>query len=122
MPVPLERTLDERVIGAEIKDLVGRAKSRQLKTHEITGSTFTVSNLGMFGVDHFDAIINAPEAAILAVGRITKQPVVVGDEIRVGQRMALTLSLDHRVVDGAIGARYLDELVAILESPESLEL
>ncbi|MEO8602177.1 MAG: 2-oxo acid dehydrogenase subunit E2, partial [bacterium] len=90
--------------------------------HEITGSTFTVSNLGMFPVDHFDAIINPPEAAILAVGRATEQPVVVDGEIRIGQRLSLTMSCDHRVVDGALGARYLEELVDILETPESLAL
>jgi len=122
---PVVRNADLKgigVIGAEIRDLVGRAKSRELKAHEITGSTFTVSNLGMFGVDHFDAIINPPEAAILAVGRIASQPVVADGEIAIGQRMTLTLSLDHRVVDGAVGARYLDQLVDILESPESLAL
>ncbi len=122
---PVVRNADLKgigVISAEIKDLVQRAKNRELKAHEISGSTFTVSNLGMFGVDHFDAIINPPEAAILAVGRLTKQPVVVDDEIVIGQRMTLTLSCDHRAVDGALGARYLDQLVEILERPESLAL
>jgi pyruvate dehydrogenase E2 component (dihydrolipoamide acetyltransferase) len=76
----------------------------------------------MYRVDQFDAIINPPEAAILAAGRIAKIPVVDDDEIRIGQRMSLTLSCDHRVVDGAMGARYLDELVEILEQPESLVL
>ena len=110
------------VISSEVKDLVGRAKDRNIKAHEITGSTFTVSNLGMFGVDHFDAIINPPEAAILAVGRIKKIPVVDGDRITIGKRMNMTLSCDHRVVDGALGARFLDQLVDLLERPESLAL
>ncbi len=110
------------VISAEVKDLVGRAKKREIKAHEITGSTFTISNLGMFGIDHFDAIINPPEAAILAVGRINDLPVVEGDRITIGKRMNLTLSCDHRVVDGALGARFLDELVDLLERPESLAL
>jgi pyruvate dehydrogenase E2 component (dihydrolipoamide acetyltransferase) len=110
------------VIGAEVRDLAERARNRALKAHDIQGSTFTVSNLGMFGIDHFEAIINPPEAAILAIGTVRKQPVVVGDAIVIGERMALTLSCDHRVVDGALGARFLDALVAILEGPEALAL
>jgi pyruvate dehydrogenase E2 component (dihydrolipoamide acetyltransferase) len=110
------------VISAEIKDLVERAKHRQLKAHEIQGSTFTVSNLGMFPVDQFDAIINPPEACILAVGRITKQPVVENERIAIGERMNVTLSCDHRVVDGALGARWLQSFVELLERPESLAL
>ncbi len=111
------------VISSEVKDLVGRAKDRKIKAHEIQGSTFTISNLGMFGIDLFDAIINPPEGAILAVGRIVKQP-VFDDEgnVVVGQRMNLTMSCDHRVIDGAVGARFLDALVELLESPESLAL
>jgi pyruvate dehydrogenase E2 component (dihydrolipoamide acetyltransferase) len=110
------------VIGAEVKDLVGRARERQIKADEIQGSTFTISNLGMFGINHFDAIINPPEAAILAVGRIRQVPLVVDDKITVGERMSLTMSCDHRVVDGALGARFLDNLVELLEGPESLAL
>lgn len=123
---PVVRSADLKgigVISAEIRNLVDRAKNRQIKAEEIQGSTFTVSNLGMFPVDHFDAIINPPEACILAVGRIQKQPVVTPDgQLGIGQRMALTLSCDHRVVDGALGARFLDELVDLLEHPESLAL
>lgn len=123
---PVVRNADLKglgVISNEVKDLVGRAKERKIKAHEITGSTFTISNLGMFGIDHFDAIINPPEGAILAVGRIVKQP-VFDDEgnVTVGQRMNLTMSCDHRVIDGAVGARFLDALVALLEQPESLAL
>ncbi len=123
---PVVRNADLKglgVISNEVKDLVGRAKDRKLKAHEITGSTFTISNLGMFGIDHFDAIINPPEGAILAVGRIVKQPIIDDDgKIGLGQRMTLTMSCDHRVIDGAVGARFLDELVELLESPESLAL
>ena len=111
------------VIGAEVKDLVGRAKERRIKADEIQGSTFTISNLGMFGVDHFDAIINPPEGAILAVGRTKKVPVFKDDDTLVmGQRMTLTMSCDHRVIDGAVGAKFLDVLTSILEQPESLAL
>ena len=122
---PVVRNADLKgigVISAEVRDLVKRAKSRQIKADEIQGSTFTVSNLGMFGVDQFDAIINPPEAAILAVGRVNEIPVVEDGRITVGKRMSLTLSCDHRVVDGALGARFLDELVDLLERPESLAL
>ncbi len=123
---PVVRNADLKglgVISTEVKDLVGRAKDRKLKAHEITGSTFTISNLGMFGIDHFDAIINPPEGAILAVGRIVKQPIIDDDgKIGLGQRMTMTMSCDHRVIDGAVGARFLDELVELLESPESLAL
>ena len=123
---PVVRNADLKglgVISSEVKDLVGRAKDRKLKAHEITGSTFTISNLGMFGIDHFDAIINPPEGAILAVGRIVKQPIIDDDgKIGLGQRMSMTMSCDHRVIDGAVGARFLDELVELLESPESLAL
>lgn len=110
------------VIGAEVRDLATRARDRQLKGHEIQGSTFTVSNLGMFGIRHFEAIINPPEAAILAIGTTREEPVVRDGQITVGKIMSLTLSCDHRVIDGALGAKYLSELVDILEKPESLAL
>jgi pyruvate dehydrogenase E2 component (dihydrolipoamide acetyltransferase) len=110
------------VISAEVRDLVERAKRRQIKAHEIQGATFTVSNLGMYGIDQFDAILNPPAACILAVGRIQKVPVIEGERIAIGERLSLTLTCDHRAVDGALGARYLDELREILERPESLAL
>jgi pyruvate dehydrogenase E2 component (dihydrolipoamide acetyltransferase) len=122
---PIIRNADLKgigVISAEVRDLVDRAKRRQLKTHEIQGATFTVSNLGMFGIDQFDAIINPPAACILAIGRIQRVPVVENDRIVIGDRLSLTLSCDHRAVDGALGARYMDELREILERPESLAL
>lgn len=126
---PVVRNADLKgigVISAEVRDLVDRAKNRRLKAPEIQGATFTVSNLGMFGIDQFDAIINPPAACILAVGRMQKVPVVVSDDgsdrLAIGERISLTLSCDHRAVDGALGARYLDELRDILERPEALAL
>lgn len=123
---PVIRNADLKGIGVisqEVKDLVGRAKERRIKSDEIQGSTFTISNLGMFGVDHFDAIINPPEGAILAVGRIIEQPKRLEDgSWGSEERMNLTMSCDHRVIDGAVGARFLDQLVEILEQPESLAL
>ncbi len=109
-------------IGDEVRQLAERARSRQLKVHEIQGSTFTVSNLGMFGIDSFEAIINPPEAAILAIGAAADVPVSREDELVMQKHVTLSLSCDHRVIDGALGARYLQELVAILEKPESLAL
>ena len=122
---PVVRNADLKgigVISAEVRDMVDRAKRRQLKAAEIQGATFTVSNLGMYGIDQFDAIINPPAACILAIGRIQRVPVVENDRIVIGDRLNLTLSCDHRAVDGALGARYMDELRDILERPESLAL
>jgi pyruvate dehydrogenase E2 component (dihydrolipoamide acetyltransferase) len=104
-------------IAAEIKDLAARAKDRRLLPNDYAGGTTTVSNLGMYGVESFAAIINPPQATILAVGAATRRPVVVGDEIRVGTRMDCTLSCDHRVVDGAVGARLLAAFRALIEEP-----
>jgi pyruvate dehydrogenase E2 component (dihydrolipoamide acetyltransferase) len=111
-----------RQISAEIRDLAGRAKNKKVTPEEMTGGTFTVSNLGMYGIDHFEAVINPPEGALLAVGAVKKVPVVEDDRIEIGQRMALTLSCDHRVVDGALGARLLQALVVVLENPAALAL
>ncbi len=107
-------------IAHEIKDLAARARDRKLKPEEFTGSTFTISNLGMFDVTEFTAIINPPESCILAVGAVRKQPVVKNDQLAVGHRMKVTLSSDHRVVDGALAAQYLAEVRRLLESPVSL--
>jgi len=109
-------------ISAEAKSLGGRAKDKKLQPAEFTGGTFCVSNLGMAGVDRFCAIINPPNAAILAVGATVKKPVVKDDEIVIGQRMTLTLSCDHRVVDGLLGAKFLNAIKAHLESPSLLLL
>jgi pyruvate dehydrogenase E2 component (dihydrolipoamide acetyltransferase) len=107
-------------ISSEAKSLAKRAKDKKLAPNDFTGGTFCVSNLGMMGIDRFSAIINPPNAAILAVGTTVKKPVVKNDQIVVGQRMSLTLSTDHRVVDGAIGARFLAALKLLLESPALL--
>lgn len=104
-------------ISESVKDLATRAKARKLKPEEFSGGTITVSNLGAYGIEQFCAIINPPQAAILAVGAIVKKPVVVGDQIVVGQRMNITLSGDHRVVDGAVAATYLGELKKLIEQP-----
>ena len=110
-------------ISAEAKALAIKAKEGKLKPDEFQGGTFTVSNLGMLGIDRFSAIINPPQAAILAVGNIVKKPVVgANDEIVVGHRQSITLSCDHRVVDGAVGAAYLKELRELIEKPALLLL
>jgi len=110
-------------ISGEAKALAAKAKEGKLKPDEFQGGTFTVSNLGMLGIDRFSAIINPPQAAILAVGNIVKQPVVsANDEIVVGHRQSITLSCDHRVVDGAVGAAYLKELRELIEKPALLLL
>jgi len=107
-------------ISAEAKSLGKLAKEKKLKPDQFTGGTFCVSNLGMMGIDRFSAIINPPNAAILAVGTTVKKPVVKDDQIVVGQRMSLTLSCDHRVVDGAVGAQFLAALRDLLEKPALL--
>jgi pyruvate dehydrogenase E2 component (dihydrolipoamide acetyltransferase) len=122
---PVVRNADRKHvldISAEIKDLATRARDRKLKPEEFMGSTFTISNLGMFDVTEFTAIINPPESCILAVGAVRKQPVVKNDQVTVGQRMKLTLSSDHRVVDGALAAQFLAEVRRLLENPVALLL
>jgi len=122
---PVVRDADQKGIGAiaaEVKDLAERAKKRGLKGHEITGSTFTVSNLGMLGIERFTAILNPPEAGILAIGATVDEPVVVKDQVVPGKRMTVTMSCDHRVIDGALGARWLQAFAELLEKPESLAL
>lgn len=104
-------------ISRETKDLVGRARARKLLPDEYVGSTFSVSNLGMMGIEEFAAVINPPEGAILAVGAVTEKPVVVDGRVEAGLRCRLTLSCDHRVVDGATGAKFLQTLKQILENP-----
>src|SRR5439155_24110386 len=122
---PVVRDADHKGIGAianEVKDLAERAKKRQLKGHEITGSTFTVSNLGMFGIERFTAILNPPEAGILAVGAVMDVPVVQNGQVVAGKRMTVSMSCDHRVIDGATGARWLQAFSELIEKPESLAL
>ena len=117
---PVVRNADRkslREISAEVKELAGRAKERRLKPEEYTGGTFSVSNLGMFDIDQFTAIINPPEAGILAVGSIVEQAVVKQGAVVPGRRLRLTMSCDHRVIDGATGAAFLRTLKGMLENP-----
>jgi pyruvate dehydrogenase E2 component (dihydrolipoyllysine-residue acetyltransferase) len=104
-------------IALEARDLAERARGRKLRASELSGATFSISNLGMFDVAAFSAIINPPEGAILAVGSVRRVPVVEGESVTVGRRMALTLSCDHRVMDGAMGARFLQDVKRLLEEP-----
>ncbi|MEV0399352.1 dihydrolipoamide acetyltransferase family protein [Actinoallomurus sp. NPDC050550] len=119
--VPVIRDADRKSvsqIGEETRELAGRAREQRLTPQEMSGGTFTVSNLGMFGVDAFTAVINPPEAGILAVGA-TRKDVVVGDdgEFTARDRLTLTMSVDHRACDGATGAKFLGELAELLENP-----
>lgn len=109
-------------ISNEAKALSKRAKEKKLAPAEFTGGTFCVSNLGMMGIPRFSAIINPPNAAILAVGAVAQKPVVRGERIEIGHTLTVTLSCDHRVVDGAVGAQYLNALKTLLESPALLLL
>jgi pyruvate dehydrogenase E2 component (dihydrolipoamide acetyltransferase) len=122
---PVIRDTDQKSlvqINSEVRELAKKARDRKLTPAEFTGGTFCVSNLGMMGIERFSAIINPPNAAILAVGTTVKKPVVVDDEIVIGQRMALTLSCDHRIVDGAVGAKFLNALRDHLQNPALLLL
>lgn len=118
--VPVIRDADRKglgEIGREARELAGRARERKLKPEEYTGSTFSVSNLGMFGIDQFTAIINPPEAGILAVGSSETKPVWIDGAFVPRPRMRVTMSCDHRVIDGAVGARFLQTLRHLLENP-----
>lgn len=107
-------------ISTEVKDLAGRAKAKKLQPHEFEGNTFTISNLGMFGIDEFTAIINPPDACILAIGASKETPIVENGQIKIGSVMKVTLSCDHRVVDGAVGSAFLQTLKELLENPVKL--
>ena len=110
-----------REISALAKDLAHRARNKRMKPEEFQGGTFTISNLGGMGIDSFSAVINPPQGFILAVGKITKVPVIDDcDQLVVGHRMSITMSCDHRVIDGALGAEYLKELRHLLENPALL--
>jgi pyruvate dehydrogenase E2 component (dihydrolipoamide acetyltransferase) len=118
--VPVIRDADRKTVGqiaAEAHALAARARAGKLGPDEFTGGTFTISNLGMYGIDHFTAVINPPEAAILAVGAAQQEPVVRDGQLAIGTTMKLTLSIDHRVLDGATAAAFLYDLVALLEHP-----
>jgi pyruvate dehydrogenase E2 component (dihydrolipoamide acetyltransferase) len=118
--VPVIRDADTKTVtqlGAEAKQLVALAGERKLTPAQTSGGTFTISNLGMYGVEHFTAIINPPESAILAVGATTREPTVVGDTLEPRYRLRYTLSVDHRVIDGALAARFLQTLTNLIEHP-----
>ncbi|MFD2998908.1 pyruvate dehydrogenase complex dihydrolipoamide acetyltransferase [Pontibacter toksunensis] len=118
--VPVVRNADFKslsAISAEVKDLGGKAKSKKLQPAQMEGSTFSISNLGMFGIDEFTAIINPPNACIMAVGGIAQVPVVKDGQIKIGNVMKVTLSCDHRVVDGAVGSAFLQTFKNLLENP-----
>ncbi len=119
--VPVIRQADQlgmRAIAARLTDLTTRARENRLKIEDLQGGTFTLSNLGMFGIDHFTAILNPPQAAILAVGRVAKQPVVLADDrVEVRPLTTLTLTADHRVLDGVTAAKFLATIQQILEHP-----
>ena len=117
---PVVRNADQKsvvAIAREVRELASRARARKLKPEEMADGTFSISNLGMFGIDEFAAVINPPEGAILAVGQVRDVPVVANGSVVPGQRLAMTLSCDHRVVDGAIGAAFLAELRRFMEHP-----
>jgi pyruvate dehydrogenase E2 component (dihydrolipoamide acetyltransferase) len=109
-------------IAVETKELAARARANKMKPEDLGPGTFTISNLGMYGIDEFSAIINPPESCILAVGAVKKTPVVINDSISVAQMMKITLSADHRIVDGALGAQFLQALKKLLENPINLVL
>ena len=117
---PVIRNADQKsvvAIAREVRDLASRARAKKLKPEEMSDGTFSISNLGMFGIDSFSAVINPPEGAILAVGQVRDEPVVKDGAVRPGKKLAMTLSCDHRVVDGAVGAAFLAELRDLLERP-----
>jgi pyruvate dehydrogenase E2 component (dihydrolipoamide acetyltransferase) len=107
-------------LSAEMKDLAARARDRRLAPHEYVGGSFTISNLGMYGIENFDAVINPPHASILAVGAGVKKPVVKDGTMSVATVMTVTLSVDHRVIDGALGAQFLEAVKGYLEDPASM--
>ena len=121
--VPVIRFTDSKSlseISKEAKSLAGKAKNKELQPKDWEGNTFTVSNLGMFGIEEFTAIINPPDACILAIGGIKQTPIVKDGEIKIGNVMKVTLSCDHRVVDGVVGSAYLKTLKSLLEDPVRL--
>jgi pyruvate dehydrogenase E2 component (dihydrolipoamide acetyltransferase) len=120
---PVVRNADRKgvlAIASEVRELAGRAKAKKLRPEEMANGTFSISNLGMFGIDSFAAVINPPEGAILAVGQVRREPVVRGDAVVPGKKLAMTLSCDHRVVDGAVGASFLKALRSLLEHPTQI--
>ena len=122
---PIIRDADSKgvaQIATEIRELAGRARQKKLQPEEYTGATFSISNLGMFGIHEFTAVINPPEAGILAVGGVEETPVVEDGQVVVRSRMKMTMSCDHRVIDGALGAAFLGTLKKMLEEPTAILL
>ena len=122
---PVVRDADRKgvaQIADEVRDLAARAREKKLQPEEMTNGTFSISNLGMFGIEEFTAVINPPEGAILAVGTIRNEPVVEDGKIAPGRRMRFTMSCDHRVIDGATGARFMEAFKRIVESPLNMLL
>ena len=121
---PVLKDADQKslsALSAEMKDLATRAKTKKLSPHEYQGGSFAISNLGMMGIENFDAVINPPHGAILAVGAGIKKPVVMKDgSIGVATVMSMTLSVDHRVIDGALGAQLMQAIVDNLENPMAM--
>jgi len=121
--VPVVRFANEQTlpqIGAQVKDYAGKARNKKLTPAEMEGSTFTISNLGMFGITDFTSIINQPNSAILSVGAIVQKPIVKDGQIVVGNTMKLTMACDHRTVDGATGAQFLQTLRGFIENPVTM--
>lgn len=121
--VPVVRFADQKQLSqitAEVKDYAQKARDKKLQPEDWEGSTFSISNLGMFGIEEFTAIINPPNSCIMAIGAIRQEPVVKDGEIKVGNRMKVTLSCDHRVVDGALGAQFLQTFKAYIENPVTI--
>ena len=121
--VPVVRFADEKPltqIGAEVKEFAQRAKDKKLQPEDWEGNTFTISNLGMFGIQEFTSIINQPNSAILSVGAIVKKPIVVNEKVVVGNTMKLTLACDHRSVDGVTGSLFLQTLKGYIENPVTI--
>jgi pyruvate dehydrogenase E2 component (dihydrolipoamide acetyltransferase) len=117
---PVLRNADQKsvvAIAREVRELAARARAKKLKPEDMSDGTFSISNLGMFGIDEFSAVINPPEGAILAVGQVRDEPVIKGGAVVPGKRLSMTLSCDHRVIDGAVGASFLAELRALVEHP-----
>ena len=107
-------------ISNEMRDLAERARTKRLAPHEYQGGATTISNLGMYGIDRFDAVINPPQASIMAVGRAEKKPIIKGDAVKIATMMSVTLSVDHRVIDGALGAELLAAFKAFIEDPVTM--
>lgn len=120
---PVVRNADSLSLGAiarQVRELAGKARDKKLKPEDYQGGTITVSNLGMFDIEHFYAIVNPPQASIVSVGKVREEPVVVDGKIEIGQRMRIGYSGDHRIVDGAVGAQFLQAVKKALENPMRL--